>query len=434
MPRITSTTILVRLTAGLAVLLGAALLPQAADAASVERSAAGDVFYSADAGENNEVLIADLGSDVRLTDVVPVTAGLNCIQIDTYSARCPDAGLGTIVVYAGDGINVVESNDGHPTIMSGSSATKNTFRAGTGPTTLQGSDNPDVLEGGPAIDEIDGGLAGDVVTGGEANDELAGGFGDDEIDGGSGGDHLDGGFGDDILDGGAGPDSIGGGPDSDVADYSNRMQAVRVTIGGNLLVGNDGAPGEGDFVGASVENVHGGAGDDLLSATAGYAVNRLLGNGGNDELLGGPGPDTLVGGLGDDMLDGASEGDILDGGDGVDGVSYSSSAAGVRADLDEAPHDDGIAGEGDSIYEVENLIGSRFADRLTGNDAANIIKGGRGRDLIVGLLRRDRLVGGAGRDALRSRDQARDRVRCGGGSDAYRSDRADRLRACERRG
>ena len=59
-----------------------------------------------------------------------------------------------------------------------------------------------------------------------------------------------------------GPDTLSGGSGVDAVDYSTRTTGVTVTLGGGPA--NDGEAGEDDSVGADVEGVLGGAGDDIL--------------------------------------------------------------------------------------------------------------------------------------------------------------------------
>jgi Ca2+-binding RTX toxin-like protein len=54
--------------------------------------------------------------------------------------------------------------------------------------------------------------------------------------------------------------------------------------------------------------------------------------------------------------------------------------------------------EGDSFDSIENLTGSAFGDRLSGNDVDNIISGASGDDSLRGLGGDDVLEGGAGDD------------------------------------
>ncbi len=71
-------------------------------------------------------------------------------------------------------------------------------------------------------------------------------------------------------------------------------------------------------------------------------------------------------------------------------------------------------GEGDRFHTMESLIGSPFADTLTGNLDANRIDGGAGADVVAA---------GAGADTVQVRDGEGDRVSCGADADSAVSDR-----------
>lgn len=205
--------------------------------------------------------------------------------------------------------------------------------------TIRGTSGADVLTGTPGDDVICAGAGHDRVSGLGGDDVLIGGDGDDTLLGGDGHDLLQGGWGADVLDAGAdsgrseggqggdtfvmgaapdGAHQVVGGPGHDVVDYGARTAGVTVTLDG---VGGDGAPGEGDAVGApppwsaspDVEEVRGSTGDDVLT-----------GSPWQDALVGGLGADTLRGLAGDDTLrgtDGVGGNDRLDGGDGTDGCT-----------------------------------------------------------------------------------------------------------------
>ncbi len=91
---------------------------------------------------------------------------------------------------------------------------------------------------------------------------------------------------------------------------------------------------------------------------------------------------TLDGGLGDDLLVASAGDDRIDGGAGIDTVSYANHFRGVAVTLGTTAQDTG-AGR-DTILNVENMTGTRFADRLTGNAGANVIDGGGGSDVLDG--------------------------------------------------
>ena len=74
----------------------------------------------------------------------------------------------------------------------------------------------------------------------------------------------------------------------------------------------------------------------------------------------------------------------LFGGSGVDTVDYSATMTAVTVSFNERYGLD-ENGNRDIIQDVENIIGSGYADLLLGNNGANQINGGAGRDTIYGL-------------------------------------------------
>lgn len=147
----------------------------------------------------------------------------------------------------------------------------------------------------------------------------------------------------------------------------------------------------------------GSARSDLLTGRGG--ADTLSGLGGNDLLVGLRGTDTLFGGTGDDLLIGGRDADALFGGDDSDTASYETSSGAVEIDLGAATATGGDA-EGDTFSSVENLIGTRHSDVLTGDGGRNSILGENGADAIRGDARflfggdgeGDFLYGGKGDD------------------------------------
>ena len=121
-----------------------------------------------------------------------------------------------------------------------------------------------------------------------------------------------------------------------------------------------------------IENYIAGSGDDLVVGNA--AANYIYGGDGNDRIGGSGGEDTLEGGAGADRLDGGS---------GMDWASYRESDSAVTVNLADNTVSGGHA-EGDVLAEIENVIGSRYGDVLTGNDGANRLEGGAGADRLDG--------------------------------------------------
>ncbi|MGI9610768.1 MAG: calcium-binding protein, partial [Acidimicrobiia bacterium] len=138
-------------------------------------------------------------------------------------------------------------------------------------------------------------------------------------------------------------------------------------------------------------------GDDILFGTSGDDV--IVGRGGDDHIYGRKGDDTICGKSGKDRIYPGGGADYVDGGAGArDWVNYSGSGSAVVVSLR-----DGVAtGQGgDRLIRIENIVGSQYADDLTGDGNTNRIKAGSGPDTVRGKAGDDLLWGKAGRDDLR---------------------------------
>lgn len=208
-----------------------------------------------------------------------------------------------------------------------------------------------------------------------------------------------------------------------------------------------------------VLNVFGGPGDDRLRHVRRYSYGlRLEGGSGQDVLIGGRGGEDLRGGPGDDVLngeegndvlngDGASGArprgeppgdDVLKGGPGRDVASWAERGTPVKIDLGRQI-ERGAQGERDALRSVESASGGRGSDSLIGNRRANRLLGRGGSDLLVGRGGADVLDAGFQGPPLfdtrvdRSRDRARDDLRCGQGRDRVSDPGLDPLpSSCER--
>jgi Ca2+-binding RTX toxin-like protein len=191
------------------------------------------------------------------------------------------------------------------------------------------------------------------------------------------------------------------------ADQESISQAFKSFYSYSLVPSN-----EADFLQGDLGNntISGIAGNDILDGREGddelYGEadnDGIIGGAGNDFLDGGSGNDELLGEANNDFLIGGSGDDLLDGGDGIDTVSYrrsvNSSNIGISVDLSNNTAFDGIDGI-DTLRNIENVIGSQFADRLTGDDQANTIYGGDGNDVIDAKAGNDRLFGENGNDEI----------------------------------
>lgn len=163
------------------------------------------------------------------------------------------------------------------------------------------------------------------------------------------------------------------------------------------------------------------SGDDTLVGMS--AGEQLRGGDGADDLEGGAGDDTLRGEAGDDSLDGGVGSDILIGGAGRDEAVYRHETQGVTASLLTGQAVSGA--NTDTLIGIENLVGSDYADVLTGGGGSNYLHGGEGDDRVDGRngddwlfggLGADQLTGGAGNDQLVGED-GNDRLTGGAGND-----------------
>lgn len=138
----------------------------------------------------------------------------------------------------------------------------------------------------------------------------------------------------------------------------------------------------------------------LFNGTAAGEVVYGTGFAPGDTLSGGDGHDTLNGMAGNDTLTGGPGRDVLDGGAGRDTASYAVTAGSVDLTLNGSGlatvRINGIAN--DRLRNIENVIGSRWDDRLIGDDRANLLQGMGGGDVLGGGLGFDTLTGGGGGD------------------------------------
>ena len=343
------------------------------------------------------------------------------------------AGNGNDQIGTGGGNDIVDARGGDDVIFAGLG--NQVIDGGAGNDTVSYAFLPAASRGPITIDlgltgEQDTGAAGHVtltgvenVVGGLARDTLTGDAADNQLFGLLGNDVLAGGGGNDVLDGGAGGDTMSGGTGSDTYYVESAGDKVIEAVG----EGTDTVFTAMSFV--LPDNV------EILTAidTANYYEradtltgnaldNVITGDRWNNVIDGKDGRDQLHGGEGDDTLSGADKvtaggvgDDLLDGGGGNDTATYAAAVGGVTLDLAAAgAQKTGGAGT-DTLQSIENLIGSAYADRLTGTDGANALAGGRGADVLIALGGNDTLDGGAGADSLLG----------GAGDDTYMVDSKD---------
>ncbi len=408
-------------------------------------------------GAGNDILRGDAGGDL-------LDGGDGADQIfggqdgDTILGGAGDdvvhGAAGDDLIDGGEGLNMLFGEDGNDVITAGSGPDQisggngsDQIDAGDGQNVVNGDADDDIVNSGNGSDTIHGGTGNDTVNSGGGNDLVFGDDGNDTIEGGSGSDLVDGGIGDDFLSVGAlrGPvvdsdrlDHLFGGAGYDTisADFSNQTVPIAVVAGPTQsLVFADGTEAR-DF-----ENVHdlftGSAGDSIrLDGAADDGFGNLLKTGpGNDVIYSGAGSDNVDAGDGEDFVNGGANdivlvfggfgsGEIigftgpvetLAGGMGNDTLSFegfsktipagafgAGGLIGVLVNLGTGETDG--AARGIAISGFENIIGTDYADVLTGDDGPNIIdplRGGGTSPTATYNSGPDRIDGGGGDDTLR---------------------------------
>lgn len=315
-----------------------------------------------------------------------------------------------------------------------------TWDAGSVPTTL-------AIARSSIIENATGGSAADQITGNDVSNFLKGLGGADKLSGGAG---------DDILAGGTGNDTLIGGTGTDRADYADASGSVSVNLSSNTSAGaqgtdklssiedllggayNDiltGSTGNNEIQGGSgADRIYGELGLDLLEGNAGS--DALYGGLGNDLLNGGSGADRLSGGEGNDTLYGGIGSDIIDGGIGIDTLNYFGETGGIKLSLANGVGTATTATGTDRLTGIERACGTDAADaldasrsgsaislvglggndKITGGSAGDDLQGNNGNDTIYGGKGNDLMDGGAGND-LFYWDMGNDRMTGGAGMD-----------------
>lgn len=298
---------------------------------------------------------------------------------------------------------------------------------------------------------IDHALRGDdSVTGSSGFDDIMAGAGDDTIFAGDGDDYVSDQAGSDVMDAGAGWDVLSyyeanwstaadGGIYLDAeaglvfdpwgfTDTIEGFEEYRDTSYHDILQGR--ATDEDFWVNRGNDEIDGRQGYDWLSyadahrfgATRGISVNVATGqvrdswNGtdiftGIEAIRGTRFADIFTGSSGEDNFVGGAGKDAFSGGSGTDWLGFwsngwnSDGGKGVTVDLGLTIEviNDGY-GNAENANGFENLLGSQFADKLSGNAVANAIWGDEGNDTLAGAGGDDFLFGEAQRDSISGGD------------------------------
>ncbi|MES1198979.1 MAG: calcium-binding protein, partial [Pseudomonadota bacterium] len=302
------------------------------------------------------------------------------------------------------------------------------------------------LTGGGGNDSLSGGAGADYLNGGAGDDQLGTLSGADTMIGGSGNDHIS------FFPGGP-PVYADGGAGTDYLLYADFSTSTPVTFATSELASDAGITlSTGTFKSFESFDIRTGSGNDTITidtiaptqqpnhfdAADGqdtlilnyanqdvtiftdqydafvttaehetlFSLNfgnfetlKVFAGTGADALTGGAETDLFSGGAGNDTFDPRKGVDTIDGGAGVDTVTYFNSISnGVQIDLTTGVAHGGDA-EGDTLTNIENVIGSYLgADSLVGGAGANYFTGNDGDDTLNGGAGADTLDGGGGSD------------------------------------
>ncbi|WP_305987529.1 M10 family metallopeptidase C-terminal domain-containing protein [Roseibium sp. MMSF_3544] len=387
---------------------------------------------------NSGDLMDEISSlDARISFTIVDDGGTDTLDFSSESAN-------QVIDLNEEAISNVRGHTGNLQIARGS-VIENAI-GGSGNDTLVGNLRNNVLEGGVGNDHLEGGAGNDILRGGSGADYLRGGSGidwvnyshsdasiivnladavsesggfaegdvitevervlgslfDDNISGDNksnylrghdGEDTLYGAGGTDILRGDEGADLLDGGFGTDWAYYSGSSSAVQIDLGDGTA--ESGGHAEGDIL-SSIECVLGSNYNDWI--TGDIRNNFLRGNAGDD---------FLHGGIGNDILRGDEGADQIFGGSGVDWAYYNASNAAVIINLEDSLAESGGDADGDTLNEIERILGSRYNDQIRGDENNNYLRG---------YIGEDRLEGGGGNDILRG-DEGADELVGGEGTD-----------------
>jgi serralysin len=340
-------------------------------------------------GTGNNTLNGGTGNDALYNSATSVDNLAGGSGDDIYEVL---NGLSTIVENAGEGTDTVFTNVNYTLAAN----VENMYLYGSVNGTGNAGDNT-IVGNGAGDNLIDGGAGNDALYGGDGNDTLKGGTGNNTLNGGTGNDAL--------YNSATSVDNLAGGAGDDLYEVLNGLSTIVENSGG----GNDTVFTNVNYtLAANVENMYlfgsvngtGSAGDNTI---IGYGAgdNEIDGGAGNDNLSGGDGNDILRGGAGNNTLNGDAGNDVL----------YNSATS----------VDNLAGGSGDDIYEVLNGLSIIVENSGGGTDtvftnvnhtlAANVENmylfgsvngtGNAGNNTIIGYGAGDNVIaGGAGTDTL----------------------------------
>jgi len=404
-------------------------------------------------GEGNDTIWGDAGANTLKggsgNDTIYTSAGIDFIDGGAGSADTVDfsaiASTSVIVNLA----TLQIGNDGYGNIETIQNIEN--INGGGADDTLYGDGMSNTIYGNAGADNLKGGDGNDVLYGDDVTnshgafaDTLNGEAGADTLYGSGGNDTLDGGLDDDLLDGKEGSDLFygSGGNDTfsdsgttgiDTVSYTTSTKRVVAFVDSDGLIevtdgtlsGTVDSPsvsgvtvsnvGTDTIVGGIEAYIGSSYADNFFSTTLSSTLTArpsdtliINGGGGNDTIYGGTSTDTLSGDDNDDTISGFAGADILIGGNGWDSVSYVYDVAGVKVNLASGINAYGQAsgsatdswGTTDTLTSFERVLGSNYADTITGNSSSDDLRGNAGDDWFGMTSGNDTIYGGETTETL----------------------------------
>ncbi len=343
-----------------------------------------------DGGAGRDTINADAGDDRVIYDPndirVEADGGFDTLDASAAAATNVRSGKGVTIDLSSNrdiffNFEAVIGSRYNDT-LTGDNAS-NWFDGGGGNDTINAGGGNDTVVYDINDTSVDGGYDWDVLISGEDAvtgmnvdltkthrnfEEVYGSRFDDIITGDSNQNRIYGNDGNDIIDGGAGEDSINPGYGNDTWVYD-----------------------AADYVYEEFDYYYGpyyGGIDTIDASAAPEAVMINMSDyyyRGFENLIGSAWDDTLTGSSWDNVIEGGAGADTIDGGgyDFGDTASYAHSTAAVTVDLGAGTASGGDA-EGDSLSNIQFLLGSQHDDTLTGDAGFNLLEGGAGADTLDG--------------------------------------------------
>lgn len=262
----------------------------------------------------------------------------------------------------------IQPGDGNDVITFDGTGSSNYSGPAPAPSSVSGSQGNDTVAAGTGSqNDFAGGPDDDTFIGGPNTDRFNMEEGNDTFDGAGGGGDVASYEGANSVDG-ATLDLSRAGPQDTVGFGTDQVANVEIVVGSNGPDELTGTNGPNIIFGGTV-TPPGDTGADVLAGLGG--ADQLIGRAGDDVLGGGPGDDQLVGEEGTDTATFAlgSTGPVsFDLDFALTGVAQATGGAGS-----DTLADSNLGPDPDSNHEVENIVGSAFADALTGNVVGNRI-------------------------------------------------------------